>query len=143
MTQWIKWTRLNDKALEPTQGHPGEDAGWDLYTTDDHVIAPRSTADVSTGVAVEFPPRVWGRITGRSSTSKKLGLLVLEGIIDNGYRGELFVRVFNPQDDEVLVKSGKRLAQMIPHEIVSLKWTEVEKLGESKRNNGGFGSTGE
>lgn len=79
---------LDEGAHRPVKQHTG-DAGWDLYTSETCTIAPGETRDVHTGVGMRMPPCLFARITGRSSSLRKHSILVNEGIIDNGYTGEL------------------------------------------------------
>jgi len=132
---------LGDGAKPPTKKYDG-DAGWDLYTSADKDIQPGVTEAIPTGIRIAMPPGMWMQITPRSSTLPKHGLHVIEGVIDNGYRGEMFVRVYNPSGDIVHVTAGSRLAQMIPHKILDLRWAQVNDLPSSDRDESGFGSTG-
>lgn len=133
---------LNRNATVPSRAYPG-DAGYDLYSVEDVSIGPNAHVDVPTGIAIAPESGYWMRIVGRSSTSKKLGLHVIEGIIDNGYRGELFVRVHNPGAESVNVPAGSRLAQMIPHKLIAVDFkVGFEDLPPSDRGSNGFGSSG-
>lgn len=136
-------TLLGDGATLPSKAHIG-DAGWDLYVSRPEVIMPHETADVHTDVSVRLPARTYLRIVGRSSSLRRHGLLVNEGIIDNGYTGELFVCVHNLSDEPFQVTRGMRLAQVIFGVIEDVRWSEVEELAPSAdgRGSGGFGSTG-
>ena len=127
--------------IAPRKSYSG-DAGYDLVVSEDVDIAPHTFADVKTGIAIELPHGVWARITGRSSTLRKRGVLVNEGIIDNGYRGELFIGAYNLTNMIVHIKQGERIAQLIPHEIVSVRWRRTDKLKPSLRGTSGFGSSG-
>lgn len=126
---------------EPTRKYSG-DAGYDLYTSKSQIVMARSFLDINTDVAVALPSGLWARITGRSSTVRKYGLQVQEGIIDNGYRGELFVGVWNLTDQPVEIPAGSRIAQLILHHIVECPWKMVEQLPDSDRGSNGFGSSG-
>lgn len=143
MVKYVDYV-VGDGARRPFRKHPG-DAGWDLYASRPCVIAPGETADMHTDVYISMPPRLYARITGRSSSLRKHRLLVNEGIIDNGYRGELFVCVHNLGDEPFRVEPGMRLAQMLFHVIEDVRWSEVEELPGSPdgRGDAGFGSTGE
>lgn len=139
----VKYLRETGAALK--RGYFG-DAGLDLEVSEDTVIPPGGFVDVPSGVAVQLPAGYWAMLVGRSSTLRKRGLLVVQGIIDNGYRGELFAGVQNLQHGrDVEVKAGERLAQLI---LVPLWNGGVNYLGEgddlssSKRGTNGFGSTG-
>lgn len=120
------------------------DAGWDLFVSRECDIGPGETVDVHTDIRINMPPRTYARITGRSSTVRKHNLLVNEGIIDNGYTGELFVCVHNLGKETFHVKPGMRLAQVLFHTIEDIRWAEVNeiKVDPNKRGENGFGSTG-
>ena len=141
--RYVDYT-LGEGARRPTKAHAG-DAGWDLYVSRPCTIAPGEVADVHTDVSMRMPPFLYARITGRSSSLRKLRLLVNEGIIDNGYTGELFVCACNMGDCPVVLEPGMRVAQILFHSIEDVRWSEVERLAESRdgRGSDGFGSTGE
>lgn len=132
-----------DDARLPTRTH-ADDAGLDLHVTGDHTIQPGSFVDIPCGIAVELPAGSWGLLVGRSSTFRKRHLQVQLGVIDCGYRGELFAGVYNHTDAPIEVAHGERLAQL----ILLPNWTEkhtpgwVEALSGHARGWQGFGSTG-
>lgn len=134
---------LGEGAKAPFKKHTG-DAGWDLFISRPCVINPGETVDVHTDIKIDMPPYLYARITGRSSSLRKYNLLVNEGIIDNGYTGELFVCVHNVGDKPVQVDKGMRLAQVIFHPIEDVRWSQVAEIrpAPGKRGNNGFGSTG-
>lgn len=121
-----------------------DDAGYDLVTSEHTVIQPNSFADVPCGISVELPERVWGLITGRSSTLRKRGLLVHPGIIDTGYRGPLFAGVWNQTDERKSVHVGDRIAQFILFNNTTMRYApmQVDRLNPSARGTNGFGSSG-
>lgn len=134
---------LGKNAKMPYKKHIG-DAGWDLYTSRECTIMPGETVDVHTDIKIDMPPFLYARITGRSSSLRKHNLLVNEGIIDNGYTGELFVCVRNMGNKPFIVEPGMRLAQVLFHTIEDVRWSEVDEIKPTpgKRGNAGFGSTG-
>lgn len=134
-------TRLHDRALLPTRAYDG-DAGWDLYVDGDAYLTPGQVTDVPTGLAVAIPDGHYGRIVGRSSTHRRRGLSVVEGVIDAGYRGPLFAGVWNPGEKGVSIPDGERLAQLIVTAVPSHPLVEVDSLPESQRGANGFGSSG-
>ena len=137
----------------PTRGF-ADDAGLDLYVDlrnsagnaewQPLVLPPRSFADIPCNLAVALPTRVWGMITARSSTIRKRGLLVNTGIIDTGFRGQLYAGVWNLTDMPVEIRHGERLAQLIlfPNITQNYDPVRVAVLPESDRGTNGFGSTG-
>lgn len=128
------------------------DCGYDLATTEEVVIGVGETADIPCGVAIALPPHTFGWITGRSSTWSKWKLQVMGGIIDEGWRGELFTLVYRPlvsNDKEPgarVIPVGTRLAQIIilPNLAGQVKMYRVlpDDLPGSDRGTNGFGSTG-
>ena len=134
---------LKHNAKLPAKKYSTSDAGWDLFVSEDVTIPPHKTIDIHTNVFIDMPPFVYGRIVGRSSTMRKHHLLVNEGIIDNGYTGELFVCITNIGDEPFKVKMGMRLAQILFARIEDIRWAEVSEFTSHKsRGNAGFGSTG-
>lgn len=134
---------LGEGAKAPYKKHSG-DAGWDLFVSRDCIINPNETVDVHTDIKIDMPPYTYARITGRSSSLRKHGLLINEGIIDNGFTGELFICVHNVGTEPFKVEKGMRLAQVLFHVIEDVRWSQVDEIKPvaGKRGNEGFGSTG-
>lgn len=89
----INWYKLNDKAKIPTKRD--EDAGFDIYTIEDNVLLmPGEKHLFSTGLAVAADPGYWLMAMDRGSTGSR-GLHIHCGVIDNGYRGEIFICLCN------------------------------------------------
>jgi dUTP pyrophosphatase len=91
----IQFKILDERAIEPRNAY-GNDAGYDLFALNDTMVPEGGGVDVRTGIAVAIPDGYYGRIVARSSTMRKRGLMVLEGIIDAGFRGELFSYAYMP-----------------------------------------------
>lgn len=127
----------------PTQSYEG-DAGFDLYVSKDTNIAAGEFVDVPCDVRVELPFWAWAMVTGRSSALRTHRLLVHTGIIDQGYRGELYAGAFNLGEDTVTVPKGARIAQLIPFSSAArlVYPTAVPTLNPSQRGDQGFGSSG-
>ena len=138
-------------AFEPP-AYP-HDCGLDLALAEDVVIRRGATANVPTGVAVALPPDTFGWITGRSSTWARHGLIVMPGILDETWRGELRVLMFRPmtidatQTEDLHLPKGTRLAQLIvlPNLLEQVTVTTLPRelsLPEGERGEQGFGSSG-
>ena len=140
MLKYVEFSVKGD-GKKPYKKYVG-DAGWDLYVSRPCDIAPGETVDIHTDLYISMPPKTYARITGRSSTLRKHGLLVHEGIIDNGYTGEMFVCVHNLGKEVFHVEPGMRLAQMIFGFVEDVRWCEVAEVKPGKRGSNGFGSTG-
>lgn len=127
----------------PSLTHP-DDVGYDLYSVGDHEIKPGQTVDVPTGVSLAMPASVYGRITGRSSSIRR-GLMVYEGILDSGYRGELFAAVHNLNGESITITHHERVAQLVFAPAVRPRMEAIaidEQLVPSSRGERGFGSSG-
>ena len=122
--------------------HPG-DAGVDLRLAGTVAIPPGSTAKVGLGVAIELPMASCGWITSRSSAALQRNLLIHEGKIDEGYRGEVHAIVTNLSQHHQTVARGEKLCQLLVLKIIAPEhWLKAEELGETQRGSDGFGSTG-
>lgn len=134
---------LGEGAKAPYKKYTG-DAGWDLFVSRPCVVGVGETVDVHTDVRINMPPYLYARITGRSSSLRKHNLLVNEGIIDNGYTGELFICVHNVGNEPFVIEKGMRIAQVLFHPIEDVRWSEVDEIKpvSGRRGENGFGSTG-
>lgn len=141
--EFVLFSRMNENAVQPSKAYP-RDAGWDLHTSATTTIAPHTRVDVPTGIEAALPYAFWGHILPRSSTLRKHGLQVVTAVIDSGYRGEMFVQVYNPTNESVTVEAGTRLAQLILHRVEKIQWVECPpgELPPGERGNSGFGSSG-
>lgn len=108
------------------------------------MINPGDRHLVPTDIKLEIPAGYWASIEARSSTSKQ-SLIVPKGVIDEGYRGELFAQIINVGKHPVTIYHGDRLIQLILHErvIKDFEVVEVEELAASERGETGFGSSGQ
>jgi dUTP pyrophosphatase len=105
-------------------------------------IYPGDRILLSCGIALDIAPGYWGRLTHRSSTERRLRLRVVEGTIDNGFKGELFTQVHNPNTFPINISHGDRIAQIIFHKLNQMVFEEVNELAQSDRGTNGFGSSG-
>lgn len=132
---------LSDKARAPTKGSAFA-AGHDLYSARGVVIPARGRARVDTDIAISVPAGTYGRVAPRSGLAAKHGIDTMAGVIDADYRGQVGVILANLSDTDFEIKEGDRIAQLIIEKIVMPEVVVVEKLAESVRGAGGFGSTG-
>lgn len=134
--------KLEAEGRLPDQAYPG-DAGYDLYCSSDARIHPGQYIEIPCGFSMGMPEGYWGWLTARSSTARR-GLLVNQAVIDQGYRGPMFVGVTNVGARTVRVETGERLAQLIPMPLCAADTgiAQVQELSESERGSNGFGSSG-
>lgn len=119
-----------------------DDVGWDLYASSPVFIPSGEARDVPFDIAICPPAGTWARITGRSSTLRNLGLHVVEGVIDPGYRGPLFANCQNTTDGPVRVEIHQRVAQLILMPTLGAVAVENAQLPPSQRGVAGYGSSG-
>ncbi len=136
----LKAKKLKENARIPTAAHPG-DLGCDLFSAIDCVVPAGGQRKVGTGIALEFPEGWGGVIKDRSSMASGR-IYTSGGVIDGGYRGEIIIILRNDSVRDFPVKAGDKIAQIVPVEAPEWHIKEVEKLGDSSREAGGFGSTG-
>ncbi len=121
-------------------------AGQDLRAniSDSITLKPLERAMVPTGLYIELPIGFEAQIRPRSGLAAKYGVSVLNspGTIDADYRGEIKVVLVNLSGENFTINKGERIAQMVIAKHEKVEWEEVECLEESKRGEGGFGSTG-
>lgn len=139
----VKITRIDATLPLPTYATSGA-VGFDLLCREDTEIAPRKLARIPGNVIIQTPPGYMLLITMRSSTARRKGLLIPNGVgvVDQDYCGEgdeVMVSVYNFREEAVLVQRGERIAQGIFVPISRVVWNEVDRLGPGR---GGFGSTG-
>ena len=128
----------NGKTPLPEYKTPGS-AGLDLATTKTKTIPPFSTLRFRTGLKLEIPTGYRGEIHERSSIL--LEGLIIRGVIDEDYRGELQIMAYNGNPHPVeIANDGKPVAQLIIQPYAKVKLEQVTELSRTKRT-GGFGST--
>ena len=136
---------LNDLAKVPTRGSEYA-AGYDLYAAMDCIvnIAPHSTFKIRTGIAIELPEGTFGAIFARSGLATKKGLRPANcvGVCDSDYRGEYIVALHNDTNEIMTIEPGERIAQLIIMNFNPIEFNVVDKLSDTERGEGGFGSTG-
>lgn len=111
------------------------------------IVWPFFTRTVGSGIHLAMHGTMWAKIEARSSTMRKM-MMVLGGIIDSGYQGELYTVLANFGLLPRIVKHGERYAQVLFFKAVrpEMVWRddrpEMQRFGASKRGDTGFGSTG-
>ncbi len=140
----LRITRLSPAATLPSRAHEG-DAGLDLCAVEAAHIGPGERWSVGTGLAVEVPEGHAGLVLPRSGLARDHGISLVNapGLIDAGYRGEVSVLLLNTDPAEIFrVEPGDRIGQLVIVPVALPVPVEVERLTESSRGDGGFGSSG-
>lgn len=141
----LKIKKLDPAAVIPQYQHGSvEDAGMDLCSIEEGVLAPGEYSLFKTGIAIALPTGYMGKVCPRSGLALNQGVTVLnaEGTIDPAFRGEIGVILVNQGQKPYKVNKGDRIAQLIIEKYERVEWDVVEKLNNTDRGDGGFGHTG-
>ncbi|XP_039979496.1 deoxyuridine 5'-triphosphate nucleotidohydrolase, mitochondrial isoform X2 [Xiphias gladius] len=137
----LRFAKLSEHATTPTRGS-AKAAGYDLYSAYDYSIGPMDKAIVKTDIQIAVPHGCYGRVAPRSGLAVKNFIDVGAGVVDEDYRGNVGVVLFNFSKDTFEVKKGDRIAQLVCERICYPDLEEQKTLDETERGAGGFGSTG-
>ena len=161
----LRVKKITDLASYPRKWHRG-DACFDLYATGFKDGCFVGSWIFDTGIAIEIPYGYYGQILTRSSCAK-IGLVVLGGVIDSGYSGEIKIIVHAPNltdfetcaEIEQILKGyvntsyidktthettyieGFSIAQLVILPVQDINIVTCEELSETERGTNGFGST--
>ena len=133
----IKLIRFDNYTKVPFRAHYN-DAGADVYSTQDILLEPHTTIKISLGFGLELPDGFMACIFPRSGLTSK-GIISNIPPIDSGYRGEIHAIITNTTDNTYIINKSDRIGQLVILPIILCDF--VEKL-DNTRGEGGFGSTG-
>lgn len=136
---------LNEKALLPHYQTVGSAAADISACLDERItLEPGERRVVPTGFAMQLPPGYEAQVRARSGLSSKHGITLANGVgtIDADYRGEVGVILINLGKEPFVIEHGMRIAQLVIGRVEQASWRSVERLDETARGEGGYGSTG-
>ena len=136
---WAGAQELIRRSLAEARTVPGAD----LACAEAFGLGPGERRLVPTGIAVEIPPGFYGRVAPRSGLAVRHGIDVMAGVIDADYRGEILVLLINLGSEPVRFSPGDRIAQLIIEHAAPAEYSWADELGQTERDAGGFGSTGD
>ena len=144
--QKLIFKKLHKDSCVPKKGSALA-AGYDLfaYTDKDIIIESFGKARIPTGISVELPHNTYGRVAPRSGLTWNKFLDVGAGVVDEDYRGEILVILFNFSKENVTIKNGDKIAQLIVQKIMPTEpviYEPEQDLSKTERGASGFGSTG-
>ena len=137
----LRYARLTGKATTPTKGSIRA-AGYDLYSAYDYTVEAKGKGMVMTDLQIAVPEGSYGRIAPRSGLAQKHFIDVGAGVVDEDYRGNVGVVLFNFGPRDFKIKTGDRVAQLIIERIYLPELVEMNTLGNTKRGAKGFGASG-
>ena len=110
----------------------------------DLVIEPKEIVLVPTGFSMALPPGYEAQIRPRSGLAIRNGIGIINspGTVDADYRGEVMIALINFGRENVTIRRGDRIAQMVIQKVCRLSVEVTDALDETERGDGGFGHTG-
>lgn len=119
------------------------DTGYDVFSVEDVVIKSRGSSVVKTGIDVAFvDPGYWFLVLPRSGLGFKYGLQPHIGVIDNSFRGNCSVKLYNFSEEDYTIRKGDRIAQLVFYPLIEANIEWAESISPTNRGEKGFGSTG-
>ena len=144
-TPSIKFAKIHEDAKIPRRSEPGS-VGLDLFSREQIMIRTGKRCVCGTGIIMENNyPNTYGRIAPRSGLAFKHGIIVLGGVIDRSYRGEIKVILFNSSDCDYTFEVNDRIAQLIieqSRDQLVIQESDLNRISKTERGNSGFGSSG-
>ena len=137
----LKFAKMTDNAYTPTKGSKLA-AGFDLYSAYEYTIPAKGKVLAKTDIQIAVPSGCYGRIAPRSGLTQKHFIDVGAGVIDEDYRGNVGIILFNFSTEEFKVNKGDRIAQLLMERIYLPELEELPTLDDTVRGSNGFGSTG-
>ncbi len=133
--------KLDPGAYLPERAHP-TDAGLDIKSPDQHIVPAGGSAVIHTGVHIQLPKNTAGLFVSKSGLNIKHGI-TSTGLIDEGYTGEIIVKLYNHTDASYYVAKGDKVSQLVIIPVIYEPVEAVDSLdGGTERGSNGFGSTG-
>ncbi|MFH1175381.1 MAG: dUTP diphosphatase [bacterium] len=137
--------QLKIKKLSPDAKLPkfayNDDAGMDIFALEDTLLIAGEKTIVKTGIAMEIPQGYIGLVWDKGSLANK-NIHTMAGVVDAGYRGEVLILVFNLGKENIEIKKGQKIAQILIQEFSHPEIIEAEELSETDRGLGRIGSSG-
>ena len=131
---------IDDGAFAPIRAH-NSDAGLDLRAWMGAVVPARGSAIIGTGTHVELPRGCCGLLVSKSGLNTVRDI-TSTGLIDEGYTGQIMVKLYNHGDKDYEVKPGDKISQLVVIPVRYEPFEIVDRLEETERADAGFGSTG-
>lgn len=133
--------KLDHGAKMPTRAHE-TDAGLDLYSRETKQIKAGESATFDTGVHIELPRGLYGKIESKSGLNVNYGIVSCGGVIDEGYNGSIKVKLYNLSDATYYVEPGDKIAQLVIMLYAAPALELADEIEGGERGSNGFGSTG-
>jgi dUTP pyrophosphatase len=137
----LKFEKSHEFAKLPTKNHES-DTGYDVYSVEGKFVPARGSAIINVGLKFAYIPEgYWVKVESRSGLGFKYGITAHPGIIDNAYRGDAGIKLYNNTDQDYEVKAGDRIAQFVIYMNIHMpvEWGQSQVTDRGEK---GFGSSG-
>lgn len=147
MQKQIKFVKTHPDAILPSKNHPDPltgDTGYDIFATESTIIPARGSAVIPVGIKLGYiTPGYWIKVEARSGNGFKKHLMPHFGVLDNGYKGDLGIKLYNLSDKDQVIEKGAGAAQLVIYKIenTEVSWILEEEVEASERGEKGFGSS--
>lgn len=133
-------TKLSSMAYLPERAHD-TDAGADIRTPEGFTLRAHDSEIVATGVHVQLPPNTVGMLKSKSGLNIRYGI-ISEGVIDEGFSGEIMVKLYNLSDHDHLFQRGDKITQLVVMPVHYVAYELADEIQGGDRGSSGYGSTG-
>ena len=144
----IQFVKTHEKAVLPKYNHSDPytgDSGLDVTAVEDIIIPYGGSAVVQVGLKLAYvTPGYWFKVEGRSGLGFKYSITPHYGIIDNPYRGDMGIKLYNFSSLKLdyPVKAGDKIAQLIIYPLIQANVNWSDEVAVTNRGDKGFGSSG-
>lgn len=132
--------KIDGHGYKPERAH-STDAGLDILSPFNTIVRARESVIIKTGVHVQLPDNTAGLLVSKSGLNVKHGI-TSTGLIDQGYTGEITVKLYNNGNRDYKIERGDKISQLVIIPVLYESVELVEELEETERGSAGFGSTG-
>lgn len=132
--------KLDEGAFMPKREH-ATDAGLDIRAMKKGLVRAGQSVTFHTGVHIQLPPNTAGLFVSKSGLMMNHDITAT-GLVDEGYDGEIMVKLFNHGNTDYMVEAGDKIGQLVVMPVLYEPVQIVDSIAAGKRGNAGFGSTG-
>jgi len=132
--------KLDPGAYMPERAHE-QDAGLDLRSRETTWVPANGSAVFHTGVHIELPKGCAGVLVSKSGLNTNRGI-TSHGLIDEGYTGEIVVKLYNHSSEDYFIYEGDKISQLVIIPVCKPEMELVSFLDDTERGSNGFGSSG-
>jgi len=137
----VSFVRLSEHGMVPIRSSQGA-AGYDLFSSCAGTIESHQRQLIPLDISIQLPSGYFAHLLARSGLAVRQGIHVMAGVIDEDYRGNIGVLLYNSSEQPFTFRKGDRIAQMVLKRYEVVEFVEKEQMEESERGTNGFGSTG-